>query len=177
MTDQATKLEQIVTRTWEDESFKQELLSNPNAVMERELEEKIPEGVEVRVVQEDSNTRYLVVPSTSGMALKERQAAAQQIQQQAVFGNFSSVIARAIEDDDFKQELLSQPNTVIEQHLGIKLPEGVQIRVLEESSNIRYLVLPERPDSFGDSELSEEELEAVAGGSWCGRTFGNITVY
>ena len=39
------------------------------------------------------------------------------------------------------------------------------ITVLEEQTNIRYLVLPWSPDVFEDGELSEEALEAVAGGA------------
>ena len=41
------------------------------------------------------------------------------------------------------------------------LPEGVQVRVLEESSDTIYLVLPSA--SVVGGSLSDEDLEAVAG--------------
>jgi hypothetical protein len=164
MTDDPNKIEQIVTHVWEDEDFKQELLSNPKAVIERESGEKLPEAVEVRVLQETPSTRYLALPS-GNMTAKERQEVLQQLREGAA-GEFSSLMIRSLEDNAFKQELLSQPNAVIERELGITLPEGADIRVVEQESNIRYLVLPWRPDLLEEGELSEEALEAIAGG-WC----------
>ena len=49
--------------------------------------------------------------------------------------------------------------------MGRRLPEGVQVRVVEESADTIYLVLPSASalvDQGG--ELSDQELEAVAGG-------------
>lgn len=162
MTDENTAIEQIVTRTWEDEAFKQELVNNPKPVIEQATGEKLPEGLVIRVVQQTSNIRYLQLPSASDMTAEERQQTINELRQGA--GEFSSVIVRAIEDDAFKQELVSQPNAVIERELGITLPEGAEIRVLEQEDNIRYLILPMQPDSLDGDELSEEQLEAVAGG-------------
>jgi hypothetical protein len=53
------------------------------------------------------------------------------------------------------------------------LPEGIEIEVLEETPNKAYFVIPVNP--MAAVELSEEELEVVAGGSqiencsgmWC----------
>ena len=42
---------------------------------------------------------------------------------------------------------------------GLELPEGVEIRVWDSTSEVRYLVLPERP--AGSEKLSEEELAAL----------------
>jgi hypothetical protein len=183
MIDETNQQEQIIVRAWEDEEFKQNLVSNPKAAIEQELGEKFPEGVEVRVLQETANTRYLVLPPAN-LTAEERQEVLQQLREGEA-GAFSALIIRSIEDDAFRQELLSQPNTVIERELGITLPEGTAVRVVEEERNIRYLVLPQRPDSLEDDELSEEALEAVAGGgdvhvkvclctSTCRKTLGGL---
>ncbi len=163
MTDENTAIEQIVIRTWEDEEFKQELLSDPKPAIEQATGEKLPEDLVIRVVEETPNTRYLMLPPISSMTPEERQQTVNELRQ-GVGGDFSSVIARSIEDNAFKQELVSQPNAVIERELGITLPEGTEIRILEPEDNIRYLVLPMQPDSLEGDELSEEQLEAVAGG-------------
>ena len=42
---------------------------------------------------------------------------------------------------------------------GLELPEDVEIRVWDSTSEVRYLVLPERP--AGSEKLSEEELAAL----------------
>jgi Nitrile hydratase, alpha chain len=52
------------------------------------------------------------------------------------------LINRSLEDEDFRQRLLEDPRAAVEQELGIRLPENVQARVLEESAQTIYLVLP-----------------------------------
>ena len=54
----------------------------------------------------------------------------------------------------------------MEQELGTRLPESVQVRVVEETADTIYLVLPSASPLGG--ELSERELEAVAGGEGAG---------
>lgn len=76
------------------------------------------------------------------------------------------LIGRAWEDEAFKQELLSNPKAVFEKESGQKLPKEVEIEVLQETPNKVYLVFPNNPvsDVAAEEELSEEALEAVAGG-------------
>jgi hypothetical protein len=47
--------------------------------------------------------------------------------------------------------------------LPSRLPESVEVRVVEEIADTTYLVLPGRSADVQDGELSDEELEAVAG--------------
>lgn len=57
--------------------------------------------------------------------------------------------------------------------LGQQLPENLQIRVMEETSDTIYLALPRSPQVT--EELSDEALEAVAGGSG-GVLIGDVIV-
>src|SRR5215217_7078287 len=50
---------------------------------------------------------------------------------------------RSMEDEDFRQRLLDDPKGAVEQELGSRLPEGVEVREVEESAQIIYLVLDE----------------------------------
>jgi hypothetical protein len=78
----------------------------------------------------------------------------------------ANLIIKALEDEGFRKELLEDPKAVIERESGQKLPEGVEIRVIEESPNSVTFILPrkpEMPDTKG--ELSDEALENVAGGA------------
>jgi hypothetical protein len=83
------------------------------------------------------------------------------------------IVQRSLQDDVFRQQLLEDPKAVVEEELGTRLPEGIRVRVVEESADTIYLVLPSA-SPLGDEggELSELQLEAVAGG---GDTFWGAT--
>jgi Nitrile hydratase, alpha chain len=75
------------------------------------------------------------------------------------------LINRSIEDEEFRQRLLDDPKGTVEQELGRGLPEGVQVRVVQESADTIYLVLPSASALGGQGgDLSDEALEAVSGG-------------
>ena len=83
------------------------------------------------------------------------------------------LIEKAWKDEAFRRALLEDPKATLERELGVRVPEGYSLTVLEESATDRYLVLPLAPGRGG--ELSDAELEAVAGGEdastgtvWCG---------
>lgn len=165
MTGMISRDEQLIIRAWEDEAFKQELLTNPKAVIEQELGETIPEEIEIRILAEGPNIRYLVLPPAN-MTAEKRQQVLEQIRDRET-GGFSALKIRSIEDDAFRQDLLNQPKAVIEQELGISLLEEIDIRIVEEKENVKYFILPWHPELLEEGELSEEALEAVAGGAFC----------
>lgn len=71
-----------------------------------------------------------------------------------------AIIAKAMQDDGYRQELLINPKQAIHREFGKELPPGLDVRVVEESANVVYLVLPARPAG----ELSDHDLASVAGG-------------
>jgi hypothetical protein len=76
------------------------------------------------------------------------------------------LVQRSLEDDSFRRRLLDDPKAAVEQELGTRLPESIEVRVVEESADTIYLVLPSASPLGEGVELSDQELEAVAGGGW-----------
>ncbi|MFS0519415.1 NHLP leader peptide family RiPP precursor [Nostoc sp. UIC 10607] len=61
----------LIAKTWQDEAFKQELISDPKAVYARELGQEIPESLKIQVLEESANTVYLVLPRKPEVASVE----------------------------------------------------------------------------------------------------------
>ncbi|MBM3677459.1 MAG: nitrile hydratase subunit alpha [Actinobacteria bacterium] len=59
---------------------------------------------------------------------------------------------------EYRARAVREPRSVL-QEFGVELPDGVEIRVWDSSSDVRYLVLPQRPT--GTEGLSEDELVAL----------------
>jgi hypothetical protein len=84
------------------------------------------------------------------------------------------IVQRSIEDDAFRQRLLEDPKTAVEQELGSRLPEEVRVVAVEETADTIYLVLPSTPMAGGEGgELSDQQLESVAGAGWFDKTCQN----
>jgi hypothetical protein len=82
------------------------------------------------------------------------------------------LVERSLADDAFRQHLLADPKAAVEQELGTRLPEDVRVVAVEETADTIYLVLPfVSPDDQEAGELSDQDLEAVAGG-WDAQTAG-----
>ena len=77
---------------------------------------------------------------------------------------WSQIIAKAWIDEEFRARLLDDPQSVLAEY-GIDTPEGVEIRVMEDTDTVRHLILPTSPAG----ELADEELVGAAGAdSYCG---------
>ncbi|WP_127495742.1 NHLP leader peptide family RiPP precursor [Paenibacillus glycanilyticus] len=65
------------------------------------------------------------------------------------------IIQKAWEDENFKQQLLSDPKTAIKDAFGVDIPENFEISVVEESPEHFYLVLPPKPSAMKAASAEE----------------------
>ena len=86
------------------------------------------------------------------------------------------IIARAMKDEAFRQELLTNPKAALERELGITIPDDVVIRVYEDTSTTIHLALPLKTSTSEPQELSDAELDAIAGGGGVTRSVGFFTL-
>ncbi len=76
--------------------------------------------------------------------------------------------------DGYKERIIREPRGMLREVFGLELSDAVEIRVHDSTSDVRWMVLPERPE--GTEGLTEDELadlvsiESMVGTAFAGRT-------
>jgi len=155
-----------------DSAFKQALLENPRAAVHESLGEVIPADKTLHVLQREGPSVTGVIPQAppdwpSGLS---REAAMERFRNEVpeLAGNVHrtvefhmQLIARAWQDEAFKQRLLHDPKGTVREALGIELPDDLSLDFVADDDTNQYVVLPPEPR---DTELTDEQLEQIAGG-------------
>ncbi len=129
----------VVARAWIDPAFKARLLASGEAIAELGL----PGGAPL-VVHENTPTDHHMVVCTLCSCYPWM-----------VLG----LPPTWYKDFAYRSRAVSEPRAVLRE-FGLELDESVAIHVHDSSSEMRYMVLPERP--AGTEGLSEAELAALA---------------
>ena len=130
----------VVARAWVDPEYKRRLLADGTAAI-AELGFGGPEGHHMVVVENTPTVHNVIVCTlcscypwpTLGLP------------------------PAWYKDPPYRARIVREPRTVLRE-MGCDLPRDVQIRVWDSSAEVRYLVLPQRPD--GTEGLAEPELAA-----------------
>ena|SRR5687768_5854904 len=77
---------------------------------------------------------------------------------------FGEIISKCWGDAEFKKRFVSDPKKVLGEY-GMEVPEGINVKVVENTEDTMYLTLPPKPDWKKASELSDNQLDAVSGGA------------
>jgi nitrile hydratase len=128
----------VVARAWVDHEFRQRLLADATET----LREMGIEGFAMQRVVAVENT-----PTVHNMIV----CTLCSCYPWAVLG----LPPRWFKSPEYRGRVVREPRGVLAD-FGVELPDGVEIRVWDSSSEVRYLVVPERP--AGTEGLSEEEL-------------------
>src|SRR5918911_4183524 len=128
----------IVARAWVDPEFKKRLLDDATAA----VEEMGYKGNHIVVVENPPEVHNVVCCTLCSCY------------PWAVLG----LPPTWSKSTEYRSRVVREPRAVLSE-FGVEVPEGKEIRVWDSSSDMRYLVLPERP--AGTEGLSEEELAAL----------------
>ena len=131
----------VVARAWVDPAYKERLLTNATEAV-AELGFGGPEGAHLRAVENTPNVHNVVVCTLCSCY------------PWPVLG----LPPNWYKSPEYRSRVVREPRKVLSE-MGLALPEDVEVRVWDSSSEVRYLVLPERPP--GTEALGEEELIAL----------------
>ncbi len=131
----------VVARAWVDAEFKRRLLDDATeALKEFDFENA---DVQKLVVVENTAARHNAVVCTLCSCYPW-----------AVLG----LPPRWYKDPAYRSRIVREPRKVLAE-FGLELDDDVDVQVWDSSSEVRYMVLPERP--AGTESMSEEELIAL----------------
>ena len=128
----------VVAKAWTDPDYRQRLLEDGTAAI-GELGYSGPQGEHIVVLENSGNDHNVVVCTLCSCY------------PWPVLGLPPSWY----KDPAYRARIVREPRTVLAE-LGLMLDEDTEVRVWDSSSEVRYFVLPERPE--GTEELAEEQL-------------------
>jgi nitrile hydratase subunit alpha len=131
----------VVARAWTDPDYKQRLLAEGTSAI-KELGFSGPQGEHIVVVENNPTTHNVVVCTLCSCY------------PWPVLGLPPSWY----KDPAYRARVVREPRTVLAE-MGLMLGPEVEIIVRDSSSEVRWLVLPERP--AGTEHLAEDELTAL----------------
>jgi hypothetical protein len=150
---QKPAVELVGEKARRDDAYRTKLLKQPRAALEEVLGEKIPDTLTI-VTHENTPSRLNVVLDPTLMA----QAAANT----GPAGPVEQVLKKAQADAAFRKKLIADPRATVYDAVGLEIPKGLEIKVFENTADTIHLPIAAKPDP--NAELSEAELEQVAGG-------------
>jgi nitrile hydratase subunit alpha len=131
----------VIAKAWADADYRRRLLEDGTAAI-AELGYSGPQGEHIEVLENSDKVHNVVVCTLCSCY------------PWPVLGLPPSWY----KDPAYRARIVREPRRVLAE-MGLALEDDVEIRVWDSSSEVRYLVLPERPG--GTSELSDEELAAL----------------
>jgi nitrile hydratase len=131
----------VIAKAWTDADYRQRLLEDGTAAI-GELGYSGPQGEHIEVLENSDKLHNVVVCTLCSCY------------PWPVLGLPPSWY----KDPAYRARIVREPRQVLAE-MGLALDDDVEIRVWDSSSEVRYLVLPERPD--GTSDMSEDDLAAL----------------
>jgi nitrile hydratase subunit alpha len=128
----------IVARAWTDPDFRARLLADATAT----ISEFIPQHIPLRVLEDTPQLHHVVVCTLCSCYPSGVLGAPP-----AWYKSF-----------EYRSRVVREPRTVLAE-FGMEVPEGVELQVVDSTSEQRYLVLPLRPERTDG--WSVEQLAAL----------------
>jgi nitrile hydratase len=128
----------VVARAWVDAGFKARLLADAKAAV-TELDIDVANAPELKVVENTSTVHHMIVCTLCSCYPK------------VLLG----IPPAWYKNPEYRSRAVIEPRAVLRE-FGTELPADVEVRVVDSTADLRYMVLPARPS--GTDHLDEREL-------------------
>lgn len=129
----------VVARAWSDTDFRDRLVSEPRETLRADMDVEIGTIAELEVVENTDDLHHVVVCTLCSCYPR----------------NLLGPPPAWYKSREYRARVVKEPRKVLEE-FGTTLPEGKTVRVLDSTADLRYLVIPRRPD--GTEGWSAEKL-------------------
>jgi nitrile hydratase subunit alpha len=131
----------VVARAWRDPEFKARLLSDGTAAI-NEMGFISGQGAEFVAVENTPEVHNLIVCTLCS----------------CYPAGLLGLPPKWYKDFAYRSRAVIEPRSVLRE-FGVEVPESKEVRVWDSTAELRYMVLPERPE--GTEGLSEDELTEI----------------
>ncbi|MDR7865902.1 MAG: NHLP leader peptide family RiPP precursor [Sporomusaceae bacterium] len=137
----------VIAKAWTDPVYRQTLVANPQEVIAREFALDLPADLAVTILEDSADTIHLVLVDPADLPDEEKA------------GFKAAILAKAWTDPAFKEDLIADPAAALTAAFDAKIRPGVRVKVVEQTADHVYGIIPVRP-----ATLSDADLDKVAGG-------------
>ena len=128
----------VVARAWVDPQFKARLLADAKAAV-TELGIDVANSPELKVVENTAEVHHMIVCTLCSCYPK------------VLLG----IPPAWYKNPEYRSRAVIEPRAVLKE-FGTELPADVEVRVVDSTADLRYMVLPARPS--GTERMNEREL-------------------
>jgi nitrile hydratase len=132
----------VVARAWTDPAFRDRLIEDPRVTLRDEMDVDIGTLAELEVVENTPDVHHVVVCTLCSCYPR----------------NLLGIPPAWYKSRAYRSRVVHEPRKVLEE-FGTTLPDDMAIRVLDSTADLRYLVIPSRPE--GTDDLTVEQLEGL----------------
>ena len=130
----------VVARAWTDPEFKEWLLTNSTEAINAEFGHTGMESVDVEVYENTPDEHHVVVCTLCS----------------CFAWPLLGLPPTWFKSAPYRSQMIKHPRKTLREDFDVDLETDIEIKVWDQSAEVRYMILPQRPD--GSEGLSEAEL-------------------
>jgi nitrile hydratase len=130
----------VVAHAWTNPEFKEELIENSTEAINSEFGHTGMESVDVEVYENTPEVQNVVICTLCS----------------CFAWPLLGLPPSWFKSGPYRAQMIKHPRKTLREDFDLDLDEDVEIKVWDQSAEVRYMVLPQRPD--GTEDMTEEEL-------------------